>query len=52
MNNNFTAQGLMSLQTSADSTLKEILDALRNVMSACTSMSSTVASEDSGLSGK
>lgn len=52
MNNNFTAQGLMSLQTSADSTFKEILDALRNVMSACSSMSSTVASEDSGLSGK
>lgn len=52
MNKNFTAQGLMSLQTSADSTFKEILAALRNVMSACSSMSNTVASEDSGLSGK
>lgn len=49
MNNNFTAKEIKSLQEHANPTFDKILDALRNVKSACFSMSSTVASGDSNL---
>ena len=52
MNNNFTAAEIKSLQKNANFTFDKTLDALRNVQSACFSMSSTVASGDSNLSEK
>ena len=52
MNSNFTAAEIKSLQKHANFTFDKTLDALRNVQSACFSMSSTVASGDSNLSEK
>ena len=47
--NNFTAQELTSLQTSADNLFKEIVEAIKGVRDACQHMSGVVKSEDSGL---
>ncbi len=47
--NNFTAQELTSLQTSADNLFKEIVEAIKGVRDACQHMSGVVKSEDSSL---
>ena len=51
-NNNFTAQEIKSLQSTALGVFKEIIDSIKAVKQACSNMSGVVASGDSSLSGR
>ena len=51
-NNNFTAQEIKSLQKTSEGVFREIVEAIKAVKDACSSMSGVVASGDSNLSGK
>ena len=51
-NNNFTAQEIKSLQSTALGVFKEIIDSIKAVEQACSNMSGVVASGDSSLSGR
>jgi len=51
-NNNFTAQEIKSLQKTSEGVFNEIVEAIKAVKDACSSMSGVVASGDSNLSGK
>ena len=51
-NNNFTAQEIKSLQKTTTDVFKEIVEAIKAVKDACSSMSGVVASGDSDLSSK
>lgn len=51
-NNNFTAQEIKSLQSTALGVFKEIIDSIKAVKQACSNISGVVASGDSSLSGR
>ena len=51
-NNNFTAQEIKSLQSTALEVFKEIIESIKAVEQACSNMSGVVASGDSSLSGR